>query len=446
MRQAAALKLVREACPHPLDGKPVLESAALRRGHKRSALSRFEDSTWDLSPAVFRENARVCHVTAHFGGIEDASIARTLREFLYARLNFDRPGHRMRLPPGSIRQIFNRTRRFLDFVAGKQGACDLTQVDQALLDAYRNHLTADPQRRPIQIASLLEVVVDLHHFGEHMSSGGLALSPWKGRSAHLVAGSKQTSGESKTPRLPEEIISPLLKWSLKYITVFSGDILAARTELDALQLRQKRLVAEDGRFSESMRRQRRRDRLIAYLDGLRANSRGVPIWTAAHNGAVRTDPNSGAETPPINAQLIQWHVGVDPDKRADHVLLRRATKQLILDAVAAIGAEVGGMDTVISIDPDTGLSWRTRFDAKSLLFEERMLQAACYIVCAYLTGMRDAEVQAMRADCVEVRRSEDGLIERYLIKSTTYKARDTRGQPETWTTIEPVAKAMFSSA
>ena len=80
MRQAAALKLVREACPHPLDGKPVLESAALRRGHKRSALSRFEDSTWDLSPAVFRENARVCHVTAHFGGIEDASIARTLRE------------------------------------------------------------------------------------------------------------------------------------------------------------------------------------------------------------------------------------------------------------------------------------------------------------------------------------------------------------------------------
>ena len=348
----------------------------------------------------------------------------------------------MRLPPGSIRQIFNRTRRFLDFVAGKQGACDLTQVDQALLDAYRNHLTADPQRRPIQIASLLEVVVDLHHFGEHMSSGGLALSPWKGRSAHLVAGSKQTSGESKTPRLPEEIISPLLKWSLKYITVFSGDILAARTELDALQLRQKRLVAEDGRFSESMRRQRRRDRLIAYLDGLRANSRGVPIWTAAHNGAVRTDPNSGAETPPINAQLIQWHVGVDPDKRADHVLLRRATKQLILDAVAAIGAEVGGMDTVISIDPDTGLSWRTRFDAKSLLFEERMLQAACYIVCAYLTGMRDAEVQAMRADCVEVRRSEDGLIERYLIKSTTYKARDTRGQPETWTTIEPVAKAI----
>jgi integrase len=100
------------------------------------------------------------------------------------------------------------------------------------------------------------------------------------------------------------------------------------------------------------------------------------------------------------------------------------------------------MDTVISIDPDTGHPWRPRFDAKTLLVEERMLQAACYIVCAYLTGMRDAEVQAMRAGCLDVQRSEDGLIERYRIKSTVYKRRDVRGQAERWITIEPVAKAI----
>ena len=64
MRQVAALKLVPVPVPHPLDGKPVLESAALRRGHKRSTLSRFEDGTWDLSPAVFRENARICPLTS----------------------------------------------------------------------------------------------------------------------------------------------------------------------------------------------------------------------------------------------------------------------------------------------------------------------------------------------------------------------------------------------
>jgi hypothetical protein len=443
MSQATALKLVPAARPHPLAGRPVLESAPLRRGHKRSALSRFEDSTWDLSPAVFRENARVCHVTAHFDGIEDASVARTLREFLYARLNFDLPGHRTRLPPGSLRQLFNRTRRFLEFVATRRGICHLPTVDQGTLDAYRNHLTADPQRRPIQVAHLLEVVVDLHHFRDHMPSGGLVLMPWKGRSAHVVAGSKQTGGENKTPRLPEAVIAPLLQWSLKYITVFSADILAARAELEALEERHRTFVTEDRRFSPSTRKQRRRQRLITYLDQLRANGRGVPIWTTSHNGAVRQNPITGASTPPVNALLIHLHIGLDAQAEpAQHVLLRKTTKPLVLDAIDALGTEVGGMDTAISIDPDTGKPWRPRFDAKTLLLEERMLQAACYIVCAYLTGMRDCEVQAMRTGCLDVKRTEDGLIERYQVKSTVYKRRDARGQAEKWITVEPVAKAI----
>ena len=65
-------------------------------------------------------------------------------------------------------------------------------------------------------------------------------------------------------------------------------------------------------------------------------------------------------------------------------------------AAAELGIEIGGLDTPISIDPDTGLPWRQRFDGLSLAREERMLQGACYIVCAYLTGMRDSEVQAMQ--------------------------------------------------
>jgi hypothetical protein len=71
-----------------------------------------------------------------------------------------------------------------------------------------------------------------------------------------------------------------------------------------------------------------------------------------------------------------------------------------------------------------------------------MLQAACYIVCAYLTGMRDCEVQAMRTGCLEVKRSEDGLIERFQVRSTVYKRREVRGQSEKWVTIEPVANAI----
>jgi hypothetical protein len=167
----------------------------------------------------------------------------------------------------------------------------------------------------------------------------------------------------------------------------------------------------------------------------------VPIWTTAYNGVTRKDAVTGSVTPPINAHLIHLHVGIDAQSEpAEHVLLR--TKRLVLDAISAIGIETGGMDTPITIDPETGSPWRPRFDAKALPVEERMLRAACYIVCAYLSGMRDCEVQAMWEGCLAVTRSEDGLIERYRIRSTVFKRRDACGQPETWITIEPVAKAI----
>jgi integrase len=441
MTPISALKLVRPIAPHPLAGRPVLESAPLRPGCKRSALSRFEDSTWDLTPAVFRTNARICHITAHFDGIADPGVERTLREFIYARLNFDVAGHRCRIPPSVLRQIFNRTRCFLEFVVARQGTCNLAAVDQELLDAYLSHLRADPQRSATRVSHLLEVVVDLHHYRDHMPSGGLDLLPWKGRSAFFVAGAPQTSGENRTPRLPEAVISPLLTWSLKYITVFAADILAARVELEALQARQQSMIKEDRRFSEGARRQRRRARLVAYLDQRRAQGRGVPIWTTVHNGVIRKDAVTGAETPPINAHLIHLHVGIDAQAEpSEHVLLR--TKRLVRDAISGIGVEAGGMDTPITNDPETGSPWRPRFDAKALLVEERMLQAACYIVCAYLSGMRDCEVQAMRSGCLDITRSEDGLIERYRIRSTIFKRRDVRGQAASWITIEPVARAI----
>jgi hypothetical protein len=111
-------------------------------------------------------------------------------------------------------------------------------------------------------------------------------------------------------------------------------------------------------------------------------------------------------------------------------------------AVERLGPEIGGMDCHISADPDTGLRWRARFDERSLAEEERMLQAAAYVVCAYLTGMRDSELQAMRAGCHSVSKSADGIVERHRIKSVTYKARDRSGEEAEWITIAPVARAI----
>ena len=168
--------------------RPVLVSAPLKAGFDRHNLSRYGDQSWDLGPAVFRENARRCHVTVHFRTISDGATERALREFLYARLNIALPGGRQRLPPASVRQVFNRAKRFFDYVRVTLGAMDLARVDQNLIDTYARWLRADRRRLPNVNAQLLEVIVDLYAFRDHLPSGGLRFEHWHGRSPYVVAG------------------------------------------------------------------------------------------------------------------------------------------------------------------------------------------------------------------------------------------------------------------
>ncbi len=421
---------------------PVLATAALKPGFDRDALSRYADLSWDLGPAVFRENARRCHVTVHFESIEDLGVREAVRELLYARLNISLAGHRTKLPPASVRQVFNRARRFFEFVRAKLGTVDLRRVDQNLIDRYAKYLKANGQRRPEVIGQLLEIITDLYAYRRHLPSGGLDFEPWQGRPAARVAGYRSVR-ENRTPRMPEPVITSLLAWSLRYVTVFAVDIFAARAELDRLERRRDRLIQSDAPFDLKQRRARRRKRLHAFFAQRQQQKRGVPIWTTAHNGVFRHDPVTGESTPPVNASLLHLYIGVDAKADpGEHVLLKSGAPDIVSAALKDLGVEIGGMDTLVSVDPTTGKPWRAAFDAKTLIREEKMLQAAAYVVCAYLTGMRDCEVQAMRRGCLSVSRSEDGVILRHRIRSTAYKARQSRGEPEQWVTIEPVAQAV----
>jgi hypothetical protein len=378
----------------------------------------------------------------HFGAVPDLSVARCLREYLYARLNVDLPGIRPQLPPASLRQVFNRARRFFEFVRAELGGCDLARVDQGLLDRYAR-LLRNGRCRPVIVAHLLEVVFDLHAYRAHLPTAVLAFEPWPGRSRSQVAGYRFVRRENQTPRIPEAVITPLLAWSLKYVTVFAPDILAARHEFCRLEERQAALAAADADLPPDERRARRRERVLAYLEDRRLQGRGMPVWTTAHNGITRRDPVTGTVTPPVNWMLLHQHAGIDV--RAEpkaHLQLSTGAPDLVAAAIAAIGIETGGMDTPIAVDPDRGRPWRPRFDARTLVHEERMLQAACYVICAYLTGMRDCEVQAMRAGCLSLTRSADGVIERHYVRSVAYKGESSRGEAADWVTIEPVAEAI----
>ncbi|MFX5760816.1 integrase, partial [Acinetobacter baumannii] len=85
----------------------------------------------------------------------------------------------------------------------------------------------------------------------------------------------------------------------------------ARVELDRLEAKRDRLVAAEAGLDHADRRSRQRQRLKTYIAALRQQGRGFPIWTTAHNGTTRTDPQSGEVTPPINYHLIHLHAGID---------------------------------------------------------------------------------------------------------------------------------------
>ena len=300
-------------------------------------------------------------------------------------------------------------------------------------------VTASKSRQPAANALLLKPIWHLYHYRDHLPGGGLRFEPWPGHSSASVAGYSSRRDENRTARIPEPILAPLLSWSLKYVQVFSSDIFAARAEYSALADRADRLARNDVHRDKDDLQALRISRVKRWLAARGREGRGVPGWTQPMNKATRDKTKDD----PVNWHLINLAAGVIvTETPSGHLRLRKSACDLIARHVAVYGIERGGLDTSVSLNPDTNRFWRAGFDHLAIKREERMLQTAAYILCAYLTGMRDCEVQAMRPGCLDITRSEDGLIDRYRVRSTAYKWKRAEGVRADWITIEPVAEAI----
>ena len=364
----------------------------------------------------------------------------TVKEYLWARLNERRPGYQDRLAPSSAYMTLRTLGPFMAFVQARTGGFILAAVDQYLLDAFLANRRGACLQSPGRIAQLINAAIDLHRYAGVLTQGGFACEPWRGRPAIRIAGVAEGKAENGTPRIPDSVMSEMLRWSFKYVDVFAPDIFAARQEHDALVARSHELDVYGAGYRRGMIDVIVHERLERYLAARRAAGRGVPLWQDVGTGKTRIDERTGAVTAPLNYALMNLHAGCETRS----ITQRPAIHAMVLAMVLELGTEIGGMDTPIAIDSDTGRPWRERFDSKSLAQEENMLQAACYVICAYLSGMRDSEVQAMKAGCHTVTHSADGLVERHRIASITYKSGrgGGSGEPAEWITIAPVARAI----
>jgi len=213
----------------------------------------------------------------------------------------------------------------------------------------------------------------------------------------------------------------LIQWALFYVQVAAKDILAAHAELAGYHQTLLRATAPS-----------RRERLEAWIATRRAEGRGLPANEARFQHHYK-EPASALNG--VNCRLIGQMAGVSQ-------INDRFLRPLVEQAATEMGLEPGGMDTPISCHPATQQPWRDRFSPLSLHHEEYMLIAACYIVCAYLSGMRVSEIMQLQRGCHFTETTADGLITRHKLRGTTFKDHERRGIPAIWVVIAPVAEAI----
>lgn len=390
----------------------------VRPGTSRVALPRFKDDRWDCAATDSRPNNYDSSYVLDFSAIHDSTLKLLLKEFAFARLNERRPRRGRFLSARSAIAEVQTIVRLTRFIVERGST--FAQVGQADLDAFVHKRIADRVSRDV-LRNDVRAIKHLWRLAPRLSVSLPALDPWRGRSARTVVGGRSPL-ENSTPRIPESVMAPYLAAALFYVEVASRDILDARDEVSALIERLPHLRSDS-------------EKLAGWISERRSQMRGIPML---HRTRLRVHGLSSQSTSGSpNFHLTALLAGVAPRS-----MRRKKHRQLVESATDELGLESGGLETEISIDPRTGRPWRDRFSPRDVQFESLFLLTACYVVTAYLSGMRDSEVQGAERGAISEERSEDGLVERIKLQSRVYKDKGLDGERAKWVVIAPVQSAI----
>ncbi|MHB8331572.1 MAG: hypothetical protein ACYDDZ_13440 [Acidimicrobiales bacterium] len=379
---------------------------------------RFSDDVWDVRGFVPR-TTRLTRID--FTTIDDADQRLTAKEYLYSRMRRGIPANQL---SGTARPM-KITNACAEFREVRTILADLERVGAPRLgEVTREHLNAVLavwKHCPDTAAGLVGVVKHIAAHGPFLTDR-LRITPWPGRPANLVAG-RGRSTENVTPRIPEQLTAPLLQAAVFYVETASADILATRSEIVALEAACRSL---------RYRSRQAEIALQAFIDGCRDQGRGIPAMPREFAHKCPGAPIVDGLVHAPNVKLIGLLAGV-----------RSAWphRDLLIDAGTELGYEQGGLRTAMSPWPGTGMPWRPRLNPFSLNTEVSHLRCACWIVIAYLSGMRDGEVRELPRDCAITEVGIDGRT-RYKLRGRVFKDRRLAGDEADWVVLEVVHRAV----
>ncbi|PXY16994.1 hypothetical protein [Prauserella muralis] len=418
MTSAAAAP--RRGGPVPPDA-PVLATRPLRPGTDLDGTSRFADDVWDLDAANHQVHTR--RWILNFPTLP-AAFRPVAKELFYALLAGEPPPGETRSSLGSIRGRFTQVKKFL-WWADRRGIRALADVTADDLLAF-HHWLQSQDLGPSQRGAHRGAVRAFWLYRHVLHSDALPLDPSRIEEWTSDNSKPARRSENRTDRIPEQVISPLLVWALRWVSDFAPDVVAARAEWWPLYIEGRRRSALGRRgqppIIDRAKRAETRERLRTLLANYRAAGRPLP----------------GNADGQVNEHHLARQIG-----RYRSAFRYPTTSAMISEAVA----ELGIADDTYLITPVRaqvhGRPWLARIRFADVPTLTRMLAAACYVVIAYLSGMRDSEVKHMRRGCLTRKRDRDGAVVRRVVTSQAFKGEGTpTGVRATWVVSETVEHAV----
>ncbi|MEV8183291.1 tyrosine-type recombinase/integrase [Specibacter sp. NPDC078692] len=360
----------------------VLATRPLRPDTVHARLSRFSDDRWDLTPGIFENHGT--KIALAFEAFP-SKWRLAVKEYFWLLINDETvrplPAARAESRP-SLRTIcFARTplARVLSW-ASEQGIDRLDQLLPNRLDLLLAHIgTLDLYHgaksmlisETRRLWAYREVVPEVLRMPESQ--------PWLGELSQDLLGPIPRSPENRTHRVSDETLVPLVSWAMRFVDDFSTDIVASFREYCDLLMQEDRFRPLGvGRPTPGGTRQQR---LQLSLNKLKREGLRLP---------GRTLSDGSREIRWQHLGRLTYTAGIEHAK-FDQDMIRRSGLPIDDDAYLATNCR-GTID---------GEPWRSRpipFDDVTNIAQH--LVTACYILIAYLSGMRPGEVLSLERGCL----------------------------------------------
>lgn len=401
-----------------LGSRSIYGSRELAAQSGPSNLSVFSDDIWDLTPLNQQEHLR--SVTLHFLTLPSRHVL-VGKELFFALLALEQPAGEPLLSPTTIRKHFGGFKKFTLWMEanGLERLDSLTPED---LDAYSRDLALE---FPLGIDSqykYLRIVRLIYLYSEKLNADRLSFDPNRQVGWRLGRGDLRSRSENSTERIPGPVLQPLISWATRWTTEFGADVLLAMAEFSSIRMKDPKRKVTGARDTAQA------------IENVRA-------LIGSYETEKRRLPKKDVAGPDLTPQVNLSHLAREADCKMD--VVQRAARQLIRDATDRLGLDTG---TYLRVKPQgmvAGDVWMERISYSDLPALVDLLTSACYIITAFYSGMRDAELKHLKRGCLSEITDASGTIKQLRLTGLAFKGEASRsGVPATWVVGSEVATAV----